>query len=112
MYQNGTKFAFIDQFTNTGLYIDNNRNDNGAKAKSDPGQHQSSWFEIVRTSAGKFANTSYVIKTAANKVLDIAGGIATGTHIHQWDLNNTGAQVFLIVPADEAFNQSSNIQSN
>jgi hypothetical protein len=37
--------------------------------------------------------------------LDVAGGLATGTYIHQWDINYSGAQVFLIIPADEQPNK-------
>ena len=54
----------------------------------------------MRTPTGKYANTSYLFKTFANKAVDVAGGL-TGTYLHQWDINSTAAQTFLIVPADE-----------
>lgn len=44
IYQNGNKFAFIDQFTNTGLYVDNNSNNESARIKADTKQNASSWF--------------------------------------------------------------------
>ena len=102
IYQNGTKFAFVDQFTNTGLYVENNRNDKGARIQANPAQHPTNWVEIVRTSSGQHANISYMIKTLSGNFYDVSGGIITGTFIHQWEANYYASQTFLIVPADQA----------
>jgi hypothetical protein len=112
IYQNGSKFAFVDQFTNTGLYVENNRNDSGARIKADPAQHPTSWVDIVRTSSGKYANTSYMIKTSSGKVYDISGGLASGTFLQQWEANYTASQTFLIIPVDQQVqNQGFNNQN-
>lgn len=48
IYQNGNKFAFVDQFTKTGIYVCNHQKTDHARLMSDPGQHPSSWFELIR----------------------------------------------------------------
>ena len=75
IHENGTnKIAFVDQFTNSGLYVENNNNNDGAKIKADPAQHPTSWVEIERTKSGKYAKVSYMIKTNSGKYYDISGG--------------------------------------
>jgi len=68
----------------------------------DLGKHPSSWFEVVRATAGKWANRAYVIKThATTKVLDIEGGVANeGQRVFQYELHGGENQLWLILPAE------------
>jgi hypothetical protein len=77
--------------------------ENGAKIQSDNGKHPSSWFEVVRASAGEWQNRAYKIKTLAHKALDLAEGRTdNGTPVVQWNEHNDFNQVWLIIPADQA----------
>lgn len=76
IFQNGTKLAFVSQSTTTGLWVFQDNKENGASIKPDPGQHQGSWFDVVRASKGQYANKGYLINTlAGNRCLTIYGGI-------------------------------------
>lgn len=101
IYQNGDKVAFVVQSTNQGLCIYMDKKDNGGEAVSDAGQHQSSWFTVVKNTQGTFANRGYVIKTHGNnQALDINGGSAhNGNNIVQWETHFGGNQTWLIIPA-------------
>lgn len=105
-FQNGTKVAFVVQSTNTGLCVYMDSKDDGAVVQSDPGQHPSSWFDIVRNTQGQYLNKGYVIKTHAGKAIDIDGAnLANGNKVHQWDSHNEGNQTWLIIPANQPLAQ-------
>lgn len=100
--ENG-KYALITPKNNQALCVFGDKQDNAAKIVSDPGKHNSSWFDIVRVDKGPYANKGYIIKThAGNRAFDLAGGKAVdGKAILQYNIHNNGNQVWLIVPVQE-----------
>lgn len=96
------KYALVTPNKNA-LCIFGDKQENDAHVVSDPGKHNSSWFEIVRADKGPFQNRGYIIKTHANgKALDISGGKAIeGKPINQYTLHENGNQVWLIEPFQE-----------
>lgn len=59
------KYAFITP-NKYALCIFGDKQDNDAPVVSDPGKHNSSWFEIQRADKGHFQNRGYIIKTHSN----------------------------------------------
>jgi hypothetical protein len=104
LYPNGNKLAFVVQSFNEGLCVFKDSQELGGQIKSDAGQHSSSWFEVVRVTAGPWANKAYKIKThSAQKVLDIAeGSTENGTRVLQFSEHGNDNQIWLIVPTDQA----------
>lgn len=101
--QEGGKFAFVVSSFQEGLCVFKDGQENGAKIVSDSGRHPSSWFEIVRASAGEWQNKAYKIKTFAHRALDVCEGKTdNGTPVLQWSEHNDFNQVWLILPADQA----------
>ena len=100
VFQNGAKVAFVVQSTGTGLCVSSDSKDNGADFLADPGQHPSSWFEVVKNAQGQYPNKGYAIKTHAGKALD-GDSLANGAKVHQWDSHNGPNQTWLIVPASQ-----------
>jgi ribosomal protein S6E (S10) len=97
------KFAIVVPKTKSALCIFGDKQENAAKAVMDPGQHTSSWFQIVCADKGLFAKKGYLIKTHANgKALDISGGKAVeGTPVVQYDIHQNGNQLWMLVPVQE-----------
>lgn len=101
--QDGAKFALVVSSLQEALCVFKDGQENGGKIVSDSGKHPSSWFEIVRASAGEWQNKAYKIKTFAHRALDIfEGKTENGTAVLQWSEHNDFNQVWLIVPADQA----------
>jgi hypothetical protein len=100
--QDGAKFAFVVGSFQEGLCVLKDAQENGGKIVSDSGKHASSWFEVVRASAGEWQNKAYKIKTFAHRALDVSEGRTdNGTAVLQWSEHNEFNQVWLIVPADQ-----------
>ena len=97
IHADNNKFAFVVASNNSGLCIFQDKQDNGAHIITDAGKHGSSWFEVVRTAKGKWANKAYLIKThAGNRALDIAGGkCQDGKNVLQYNIHEGENQLWL-----------------
>lgn len=99
IYQEGNKFAIVDQKSEVGLCIFQDKKDNGVQVMADKDKHTSSWFEFVRADKGPFAHKGYLIKTHANRGFDMAGNkdheVKT---LLQYDIHEGGNQVWSIEP--------------
>jgi hypothetical protein len=103
IYQDGSKLAFVVTSSQEGLCVIKDSQENGGRIVADSGKHPSSWFELVRASAGEWQNRAYKIRTfAGHKVLDLSEGkVDNGTPVVQWGEHNDFNQVWLLVPADQ-----------
>lgn len=52
IYPNNNRFAFVVSSYNEGICVFQDKKENGAEIKSDPGQHVSSFFEVVQVTQG------------------------------------------------------------
>lgn len=100
--ENG-KYALVLPKNNNALCIFGDKIDNDAKVVMDPGQHKSSWFDIITADKGPYAKKGYIIKTHSNgKALDIAGGkVEEGKSVIQYNVHQNGNQVWLLVSVQE-----------
>jgi thioredoxin reductase len=96
------KFAFIASHNRSRVCVFQDGQNKGAEIVVDQQPHGSSWFEVTRATAGKWANKAYIIKTHVGKQgLDIAGGQATeGQKVLQYDLHGGDNQNWLIEPVE------------
>jgi hypothetical protein len=99
---NNNKFAFIASHNHTGVCVFQDSPNKAAEIVVDQNKHASSWFDLSRATAGKWANKAYIIKTHVGKQgLDIAGGQATeGQKVLQYDLHGGDNQNWLIEPVE------------
>lgn len=97
------KYALVLPENKNALCVLGDKQDNAVQIISDPGQHNSSWFEIVRADKGNYAQKGYLIKThGVDKTFDISGSKAEdGKKVWQHNIHQAGNQVWLILPVNE-----------
>jgi hypothetical protein len=70
IYSNNNKYAFVSE-QGAAVFVTQDSPQDGAKLTSDPGQHKSSFFDLLRVTSGPYAGNGFYIKTFCNKSVDV-----------------------------------------
>ena len=102
IFQNNQKYAFVNPATNSALHVEGENQKDGGVVRTDPGQHQSSFFHITPVTKGDWAGKAcHILTFAQGQSLDIKGGKCNaGTEICQWKFHGGVNQSWLVIPAD------------
>ncbi|MCB0369156.1 MAG: RICIN domain-containing protein [Bdellovibrionales bacterium] len=102
VYQQNNRYAFVSPQIDSALHVDGNNKGDGGLVRADPGQFESSFFNIVPVNKGNWAGKAcHILTFSDGKALDIKGGKANpNTDICQWKFHGNPNQQWLVIPAD------------